>query len=87
MSLRISQEDDGCFRREFLANGLKGLPEVVGKVWPLSTVQTCIIHLIRNTFWLASRRNWDALKNDVKLIYTAVNANAAQAALDEITEK
>lgn len=29
---------------------LKGLPEVVGNVWPLTTVQTCIIHLIRNTF-------------------------------------
>ena len=37
------------------------LPEVVGHVWPLTTVQTCILHLIRNTFRLASRRDWDAL--------------------------
>lgn len=70
-----------------VCDGLKGLPEVVGNVWPLTTVQTCIIHLIRNTFRLASRRDWDALKHDVKPIYTAVNAAAARAALDELTEK
>jgi len=56
-------------------------------VWLLSTVQPCIIHLIRNTFRLASRKDWDALKHDVKPIYTAVNAGAARAALDEHTEK
>ena len=70
-----------------VCDGLKGLPEVVGNVWPLTTVQTCIIHLIRNTFRLASRRDWDAIKHDVKPIYTAVNAAAARAALDELTEK
>ena len=58
-----------------VCDGLKGLPEVVGNVWPLTTVQTCIIHLIRNTFRLASKRDWDALKRDVKPIYTAVNAD------------
>jgi putative transposase len=70
-----------------VCDGLKGLPEVVANVWPLTTVQTCIIHLIRNTFRLASRRDWDALKRDVKPIYTAVNAAAARAALDDLSEK
>jgi len=70
-----------------VCDGLKGLPEVVGNVWPLTTVQTCIIHLIRNTFRLASRRDWDAIKADVKPIYTAVNATAARAALEELSEK
>lgn len=70
-----------------VCDGLKGLPEVVGNVWPLTTVQTCIIHLIRNTFRLASKRDWDALKRDVKPIYTAPNANAARAALEELDEK
>src|SRR3954464_11615905 len=65
---------------------LKGLPDVVGNVWPLTTVQTCIIHLIRNTFRLASRRDWDRLKRDVKLIYAAPNEAAARAGLDELTE-
>ena len=70
-----------------VCDGLKGLPEVVGNVWPLTTVQTCIIHLIRNTFRLASKRDWDAIKRDVKPIYTAVNAAAARAALDELAEQ
>ncbi|MFF0531135.1 IS256 family transposase [Nocardia amikacinitolerans] len=70
-----------------VCDGLKGLPEVVGNVWPLATVQTCIIHLIRNTFRLAGRQHWDALRRDVKPIYTAVHATAARAALDELTER
>src|SRR3984885_12903010 len=70
-----------------VCDGLKGLPEVAGNVWPLATVQTCIIHLIRNTFRLASKKDWDALKRGVKPIYTAVNAGAARAALDELAEQ
>ena len=69
-----------------VCDGLKGLPEVVGNVWPLTTVQTCIIHLIRNTFRLASKRDWDPLRRDVRPIYTAVNAAAARAALDQLSE-
>ena len=67
-----------------VCDGLKGLPDAVGSVWPQAIVQTCIIHLIRNTFRLTSKRDWDALKRDVKPIYTAVNAAAARAALDEL---
>jgi len=67
-----------------VCDGLKGLPEVVGNVWPQAIVQTCIIHLIRNTFRLASKRDWDAIKRAIRPIYTAVNADAARAALDEL---
>jgi len=70
-----------------VCDGLKGLPDAVGNVWPLATVQTCVIHLIRNTFRLAGRQHWDGLRRDVKPIYTAVNAEAARTALDELTEK
>jgi putative transposase len=70
-----------------VCDGLKGLPEVVSNVWPQAIVQTCIIHLIRNTFRLASRKYWDELKRDVRPIYTAVNATAARAAFDELAEK
>jgi putative transposase len=70
-----------------VCDGLKGLPEVVGNVWPQTIVQTCIIHLIRNTFRLTSRKYWDEIRRDIKPIYTAVNATAARAALDELTEK
>jgi putative transposase len=70
-----------------VCDGLKGLPEVVGNVWPQTIVQTCIIHLIRNTFRLTSRKYWDELKRDIKPIYTAVNAAAARAAFDELADK
>ncbi len=69
-----------------VCDGLKGLPEVVSNVWPRTIVQTCIIHLIRNTFRLASRKDWDALKRDLKPIYTAVNADGARAALDQLNQ-
>lgn len=70
-----------------VCDGLKGLSEVVGNVWPTAIVQTCVVHLLRNTFRLASKRDWDALKRDVKPIYTAPNAAAAAAALDELEEE
>jgi putative transposase len=70
-----------------VCDGLKGLPEVVGNTWPQAIVQTCIVHLIRNAFHLASKRDWDALKRDIKPIYTAVNAETARAALDELADR
>jgi putative transposase len=70
-----------------ICDGLKGLPEVVANVWPATIVQTCIIHLIRNTFRLTSRADWDAVKRDLKPIYTAPTADAALAALDDFDEK
>ncbi|MEV0398412.1 IS256 family transposase, partial [Polymorphospora rubra] len=70
-----------------VCDGLKGLPEVVTNVWPQTVVQTCVIHLIRNTFRLTSRRYWDELKRDIKPIYTAVNATAARAAFDDLADK
>ncbi len=70
-----------------VCDGLKGLPEVVTNVWPLTTVQTCILHLIRNTFRLASKKDWDGLKRNVKPIYTAPTAAAARAAFEELTER
>jgi putative transposase len=67
-----------------VCDGLKGLPEVVANVWPLTTVQTCIIHLIRSTFHLASKRDWDALRRDIKPVCTAVSAAAARDAMDQV---
>ena len=68
-----------------IRDGLKGLPDVVGNVWPLTSVQTCIIHLIRNTFKLTSKKDWEAVKRSVKPIYSAPTDDAARAALDDMT--
>src|SRR6201995_1119789 len=70
-----------------VCDGLKGLPDTVEAVWPDAIVQTCIIHLIRNTFRLTSRADADAIKRDIKPIYTAVNADAALVALENLEEK
>jgi transposase-like protein len=70
-----------------VCDGLKGLPEVVSNVWPAAIVQTCIVHLIRNTFRLTSRRYWDELKRDIKPIYTAVNESSARAAFEQVAAK
>jgi putative transposase len=70
-----------------VCDGLKGLPDSVVTVWPRTIVQTCIIHLIRNTFRLVPRQHWDAIKKDIKPIYTAPNPDAALAALDKVEEK
>jgi transposase-like protein len=70
-----------------VCDGLKGLPDSVGAVFPLATVQTCIIHLIRGTFRYASRKYWDSIARDLKPIYQAPDAAAAAAALDALEKK
>jgi transposase-like protein len=69
-----------------VCDGLKGLPEAIGTVWPLTTVQACIIHLIRNTFRYASRRDWEAISKDLRPVYTAPTEAAAAARFDEFAQ-
>jgi putative transposase len=49
-------------------------------------VQTCLLHLIRNTFRFASRRDWDAMAKDLRPVYTAVNADQAAVRLEEFLD-
>jgi putative transposase len=70
-----------------VCDGLKGLPNSVNTVWPMATVQTCIIHLVRGSFRYASRKYWDELSKDLRPIYTATGADAAAAALDALDDK
>jgi putative transposase len=69
-----------------VCDGLKGLPESITTTWDLATVQACIIHLIRNTFRYASRKDWDAIAKDLRPIYTAPTQTAAAARLDDLAE-
>ena len=66
-----------------VTDGLKGMPEALGAVFPATTLQTCIVHLIRNSLDFASWKDRKALATAIKPIYTAVNAEAAEAALSE----
>jgi putative transposase len=70
-----------------VCDGLKGLPDAVGAVFPATIVQACVIHLIRATLRYASRRYWDQLAKDLRAIYTAPNDQAAWAAFEELEEK
>jgi len=65
-----------------VADGLKGFPEALEAVFPVTTLQTCIVHLIRNSLSYASWKERKALAAAIKPIYTAPSAEAAEAALD-----
>jgi len=66
-----------------VCDGLKGLPDAVAQVWPQTIVQACIVHLLRNTFKYASRKDWAAVARDLKPVYTAPSEAAA---LDRFAE-
>jgi transposase-like protein len=70
-----------------VCDGLKGLSEAVGAVWDLAIVQTCVIHLLRNTFRYASRKYWDQIAKDIRPVYTAPTEAAAKERFVEFTDK
>ena len=65
-----------------VTDGLKGMPEALGAVFPATTLQTCIVHLIRNSLDYASWKERKTLAAAIRPIYTAANAEAALAELD-----
>ena len=65
-----------------VADGLKGFPEALEAVFPATTLQTCIVHLIRNSLDYAGWKDRKALAAAIKPIYTAPTAEAAEAELD-----
>jgi hypothetical protein len=65
-----------------VTDGLKGMAEALGAVFPATTLQTCIVHLIRDSLDVVSWRDRKALAAAIKPIYTAPSAEAAQAELD-----
>ncbi|MFI5688226.1 IS256 family transposase [Streptomyces sp. NPDC051636] len=60
-----------------VCDGLKGLPDAVETVWPAALVQTCVVHLLRNSFRYAARQDWDKIAKALKPIYTAPTEHAA----------
>jgi putative transposase len=71
---------DACI---VVCDGLKGLPDAIGATWPRAVVQTCVIHLLRNSFRYASRRDWPAIARDLRPVYTAPTEAAALERLAE----
>lgn len=69
-----------------VCDGLKGLPDAVETVWPRTIVQTCIVHLLRNSFRYASRADWDKIAKALKPVYTAPNESAAAERFSEFQD-
>jgi transposase-like protein len=64
-----------------VTDGLKGMAEALAAVYPATTLQTCIVHLIRNSLDYASWKDRKALAAAIRPIYTAPSAEAAAAEL------
>src|SRR6266581_2843819 len=66
-----------------VCDGLQGLPDAISTVWPQAITQTCVVHLLRNSFRYASRKDWAAIARDLRPVYTAPTEAAA---LDRFAE-
>ena len=64
-------------------DGEEGLPEAINTVWSQTVVQTCVIHLLRNSFRYAGRQHWDRISKDLKPVYTAATEAAAKERFNE----
>lgn len=68
-------------------DGLKGLPEAIGAVWPQAIVQTCVVHLVRNSLRYSSRQHWQKITGQLRRIYTAPTPEAAEAEFAAFAEQ
>jgi putative transposase len=68
-------------------DGLKGFPEAIEAVFPATTVQTCIVHLIRHSLKYVPRRQYEQVAKDLRPVYTAIDADHALNALEAFEEK
>lgn len=68
-------------------DGLKGFPDAIGSVFPKAQVQTCIVHMIRASLNYVSWKERKALAADLKPIYRAPTAEAAELALGSFRER
>jgi putative transposase len=68
-------------------DGLKGFPEAIEATFPATTVQTCIVHLIRHSLKYVPRKHYEQVTKDLRPIYTAIDADGALVALEAFEEK
>jgi putative transposase len=66
-------------------DGLKGLPESIRATWPLATVQTCVVHMVRNALTYASKKDWQPITKAMRQIYTASTVTVAEERFAEFS--
>lgn len=64
-------------------DGLKGLPESIRATWPQAEVQTCVVHLVRNSLRFASKKHWKQLSAQIREIYQAATVAAAEERFEQ----
>jgi len=69
-----------------VCDGLTGLPDAITTVWSQTITQTCVVHLLRNSFRYAGRQHWDAIAKALKPVYTAQTEAAARERFAEFAE-
>lgn len=67
-------------------DGLKGLPDAIRVTWPDATVQTCVVHMVRNSLRYASKTNWTKITRSMRAIYSAPTVQAAEAEFEAFAE-
>src|SRR6516225_4930716 len=70
-----------------VVDGLKGFPEAITAAFPQTVVQTCIVHLIRNSLAFVTWKDRKAIVPDLKAIYRAENEAMAQRQLEAFEAK
>lgn len=68
-------------------DGLKGLPDAVGAIWPEAVVQTCVVHLVRNSLRYSSQKDWQVITKGLRAIYTAPTADDAALEFELFAEQ
>jgi transposase-like protein len=69
-----------------VCDGLTGLPDAVNTVWKDTIVQTCVVHLMRNSFRYSARQDWDAISRGLKPVYQAATVAEAEERFLEFAE-
>ena len=68
-------------------DGLKGLPDAIRVTWPEATVQTCVVHMVRNSLRYASKKHWSKITRSMRTIYTAPTVEAAESEFEAFAEE
>jgi len=68
-------------------DGLTGFPDAVKAVFPDTHIQHCIVHMIRNSTKFVSYNDLKAVCQDLKKVYSAINAESGHEALKEFDKK
>jgi putative transposase len=69
-----------------VCDGLTGLPDAISAVWPATITQTCVVHLLRNSFRYAGRQHYEAIARALRPVYTAPTEAAAMERFLEFCE-